>query len=130
MFRCCLLAFAVSTLIGASSPIPAVVRSKFSLILKDPGSTQYQLTNRPAGKICGRYNSKNSYGGYVGFEEFVFLTETGRLYTVDTEVLSNGAVLNSRSMIRDDMSDSELLAAQQMGLQLFDRIRSAFVGCS
>lgn len=45
--------------------------------LKDPSSVQFRnihvvpstLNSR---KVCGDINAKNSYGAYVGFEEFVY----------------------------------------------------------
>ena len=42
--------------------------------MKDPSSVQFQnLTVLNGGKtraVCGEYNAKNSYGGYVGFKRF------------------------------------------------------------
>ena len=41
--------------------------------LKDPGSAQFKLgkfVTPESGYYCGMVNSKNSYGGYVGFSPF------------------------------------------------------------
>lgn len=55
--------------------------------LKDPDSTQFQdvrvVTNTKGEKsICGYYNSKNSYGGYVGYEGFNSDIKTGMLKSI------------------------------------------------
>jgi hypothetical protein len=43
--------------------------------LKDPGSAQFRnvrVESFEGGKVvCGQINGKNSYGGYVGFKQFV-----------------------------------------------------------
>ena len=71
-----------------------VAMTKWSLesSLKDPSSVQYKnvgiITKKAGTKtVCGEYNAKNSYGGYVGFKRFLapasnfFLLEAN----VDTE---------------------------------------------
>jgi hypothetical protein len=116
-------------LIGAVNPVPNAIRQRFSLILKDPSSAQIQITRRIVGKICGRYNAKNSYGGYVGFKQFVFLTGPGILYNVGTEVRSDGAVLDIDAVIKDGMSMEELISASTVGHDLMDRVKVAFRGC-
>lgn len=44
-------------------------------LLKDPDSAQFKdvrLVDYRDGKVvCGRVNAKNSYGGYVGYKQFV-----------------------------------------------------------
>ncbi|MBJ8972711.1 MULTISPECIES: hypothetical protein [Citrobacter] len=45
--------------------------------MKDPDSTNFksvrEITNSQGGKfVCGEVNSKNSYGGYVGFKIFAY----------------------------------------------------------
>jgi hypothetical protein len=53
------------------------------LKLKDPESTTFR--NEVLSKenvLCGEYNSKNSYGGYVGYQRFI--VEDGKF--VDTEL--------------------------------------------
>jgi hypothetical protein len=53
------------------------------LSLKDAGSAKFQALRARAaldGKsivICGLVNSKNSYGGYAGYEPFIFDSEDG-----------------------------------------------------
>lgn len=42
--------------------------------LKDPATTQYRnMIKSHRGVICGEFNTKNSMGGYVGFEPFIYL---------------------------------------------------------
>lgn len=40
--------------------------------LKDPSSAQYRNLISKGGMVCGEVNSKNSMGGYAGFEEFTY----------------------------------------------------------
>ncbi len=53
----------------------------------DPVATQIRRL-RPSekyeGTICGEVNTKNQYGGYVGFKPFRYLPQTGRAYFVNT----------------------------------------------
>lgn len=53
----------------------------------DPVATQIRRL-RPSdthkGTICGEVNTKNQYGGYVGFAPFRYLPDTGRIYFVNT----------------------------------------------
>ena len=41
--------------------------------LKDPSSAQFQNVklNTPRTALCGQLNSKNGFGGYVGFRDFI-----------------------------------------------------------
>jgi hypothetical protein len=128
-----LMASAVIFVTAAASPLPQVVRDRFGKILKDPLSAQFQLVRQPAGKICGRYNAKNSYGGYTGFEPFVFVTGERALYTVGTVVHANGSVESVDSIIsrtRQHRGSSEDL--EQTGRaseELMNRVEAAFEGC-
>lgn len=46
--------------------------------LKDPDSAKFREILSTKERICGQINSKNSYGGYVGFKRFIHdkLTKT------------------------------------------------------
>lgn len=64
------------------APPDAIDRVQQQLIhaLKDPDSVQYSniravgLTDHPSTwAVCGSFNSKNSYGGYVGYRRFVLI---------------------------------------------------------
>ena len=53
----------------------------------DPVSTQLRRlrpSERYEGTICGEVNTKNQYGGYVGFKPFRYLPDTGRIYFANT----------------------------------------------
>lgn len=39
--------------------------------LKDPESAKYRELYSTGERLCGQINSKNSYGGYVGFRRFI-----------------------------------------------------------
>ena len=52
----------------------ALLRSAF-IDLKDPSSAQFRNVKYGKGvpgawPMCGEFNAKNSYGGYVGFQRF------------------------------------------------------------
>jgi hypothetical protein len=129
MHRLSFVALAAITLSAAAPPVPKIAQDRFSVILRDPASTQYKIDKRLPTKVCGHYNSKNAYGGYAGFEPFVFLNQSATLYTVGMEITANG-VIDSRNLVTPGMSNEELMVVQEAGNQLFARIRSAFAGCN
>lgn len=54
---------------------------------RDPSSVQFKgivssanndSYGQPHPVVCGYYNAKNAYGGYIGFEPFIF--DDGRLF--------------------------------------------------
>lgn len=59
----------------------AEAKKQVRLLMKDPSSTQFQglklVTNLKGIKsVCGLVNSKNSYGGYVGYKPFSYTPST------------------------------------------------------
>lgn len=70
---------------SASSYVPEnlqqVSRNYIGEILKDPASAQYRFdfttTSGNSEAVCGAVNSKNSYGGYVGYKRFYVETSSG-----------------------------------------------------
>jgi hypothetical protein len=40
-------------------------------LLKDPDSAQFRNVKEFTGPVCGEVNSKNGFGGYVGFSKFI-----------------------------------------------------------
>lgn len=53
----------------------------------DPIATQIRRLHRSpshADSICGQVNTKNQYGGYVGFKPFRYLTERRKVYFENT----------------------------------------------
>lgn len=55
--------------------------------LKDPGSANFRnvrlVKYLDSAVICGEVNAKNSYGGYVGFKDFVAGTSGGSMRSSD-----------------------------------------------
>lgn len=68
-----------------------IVREIITSSLKDPESARFEFSKPPyrayntetpltyGWKVCGYYNAKNSYGGYVGKQQFYFLINNGRI---------------------------------------------------
>ncbi|MFF7859685.1 hypothetical protein [Pseudomonas monteilii] len=48
-----------------------VAREFVGGVLKDPGSAEFRNQHG----LCGEVNSKNSFGGYVGFRRFIAATK-------------------------------------------------------
>ena len=48
-------------------------QAKVTAQLKDPTSAQFQgvKLNSESSAACGQFNAKNSFGGFVGFQEFI-----------------------------------------------------------
>lgn len=63
-------------------------------LMKDPESTKFRKSKIVKGDdsidtLCGEINSKNSYGGYVGFKSFaVAVINRGQSITVVPDLLS------------------------------------------
>jgi len=85
---------------GASSAPPKDVLSDKDIVeltkhsleseLKDPSSVQFRnvtIVRKKSGSksVCGEYNAKNSYGGYVGFKRFVALNSNPFLVKTDVD---------------------------------------------
>lgn len=64
---------------AAKEDLEAEVRKAMMDVLKDPLSAQYMDLRRAKtpGYLCGKVNSKNSYGGYTGFRSFVVTPKNG-----------------------------------------------------
>jgi len=55
----------------------AAARSIVRDLLRDPRSAQFQRERvGKKGAVCGQVNAKNTYGGYVGFADYVYDPET------------------------------------------------------
>jgi len=76
------LALALAACDSAPEDDPAL-RQAFSEVLKDPSSIQFENVGGDEAIICGRYNSKNSYGAYSGFRIFAFDRATEELWLED-----------------------------------------------
>ena len=83
-----------------------VIKSYLGAILKDPSSAEYNFLAPPktgwttygGGKkfgyvVCAKINSKNSFGGYVGFQPYYFMIKNGSVITSilgSTDPISQG----------------------------------------
>ena len=125
-----LLLVGVSAFASAATPADIkIIRERFSKFLKDPLSTQMEILKEPTGKTCGRYNAKNSYGGYVGFKYFVYLKNSKSLYTAGAEVLADGTVNLGSASIPAGLSVEQLLLMKKKREALLARTLVAFEGC-
>lgn len=65
------------------------VKAAAELILKDAESAKYQGLKASASLdgesvvICGLFNAKNSYGGYAGYESFIYSTSDNEFRAAD-----------------------------------------------
>lgn len=53
----------------------------------DPVSTQFRRlkpSQKYEGSICGQVNTKNAYGGYVGFTSFRYIPEKRKTYLINS----------------------------------------------
>ncbi|MFD2650557.1 hypothetical protein [Brucella rhizosphaerae] len=66
-----------------ANQIAADVSENFS----DPLSTQIRRLKKSTthdDSICGQVNTKNQYGGYIGFKSFRYITDRRRIYFDNT----------------------------------------------
>lgn len=71
-------------LAGAGETQIAAAKAAVERTLIDPESVRYRDLHEAPGKgVCGQYNAKNSYGGYVGFKGFAWTEATGQVITDD-----------------------------------------------
>lgn len=90
-----------TALIFAAGAIGAVTVQEAKQILadglKDPDSVKFRNVKlfRATGSVCGEYNAKNSYGGYVGYTPFG-VDKNGNVIDVpDTSGLNDAYVAES-----------------------------------
>ncbi|WP_322977460.1 hypothetical protein [Acinetobacter pittii] len=79
-------------------------------LMKDPDSTNFrnvrEITNTLGNKVlCGQINSKNSYGGYVGFMPFSYSNEG--LNIIDTNTRNTFTVMASVDRYEKDGCEGE-----------------------
>lgn len=72
------LTAAVFTAAHAQVPGEQLAKAAVREQLRDPSSAQFRrLRAGPADTVCGEYNAKNAYGGYVGFAPFGWSRKSG-----------------------------------------------------
>lgn len=55
--------------------------------LKDPDSAKFRdVKLYKSGAVCGSYNAKNSYGGYVGYTHFGFTAQGAAILPPNTDL--------------------------------------------
>ena len=86
----------------------ASLKSKVSAVLKDPDSAQFRVVRLADNQttLCGEVNSKNSFGGYVGFRPFIVSRE---------EVLIAAPTSGGTSFDQDLMTLKYLTALKSSG---------------
>lgn len=99
-----------------------IVRSALSGYLKDPASAQIEITNHKGDAVCGRYNAKNSYGGYVGFKFFTFEPSSGDLYLLGTVIRKSGKVEDVNSMLEYDGTDFDEFERRAKSARAFNEL--------
>lgn len=95
----------------------AELLEKARAALKDPSSAQFQgvRVNNGGTAICGKMNAKNSFGGYVGFRDFVG-TDEG----VVVKPPECGEV--GISTLAERSSDSALACMQYVRMTVVDKV--------
>jgi hypothetical protein len=116
----CVTASAATVAAAPRSHIPQI-RQLFSYYLKDPSSLQIEVQANKPDAICGRYNAKNSYGGYVGFKFFSFVPSTETLYLIGTTISKSGQVQDAVAMAENLPLDPDKFAkAEAQARAVFD----------
>lgn len=87
--------------------------------LKDPGSAQFQelsILENSAGDtvVCGEFNARNSYGGYVGFQKFGVLANT---YTTEIYELKRIGCYGPEAEISQRKQDAKDALAEQFRVE-------------
>ena len=94
-------AASVKTDLVNDAPYQVIEKGKKAIAdtLKDPASAQFRnvrlVQYLDGAVICGEINGKNSYGGYVGFRDFVGGTSTGTMRDIDTKYPDITAAANT-----------------------------------
>lgn len=67
---------------GVSPDIAEQVANDVSELFADPETVQIRRVrlNIDKSSICGQYNAKNAFGGYVGFKPFKYIIERRKVY--------------------------------------------------
>jgi hypothetical protein len=114
-----------------SSSSLGLIRERLNHVLRDPASAQIQITRTLPSKVCGRFNAKNAYGGYVGFKPFSYVRGSGELHYAGMIVHQDGTVEDLDSVM--NRKTSGLVDIQRMsteGNSILNRNSEAAQGCS
>lgn len=76
----------------ANASVLARAKTTVSASLKDARTAQFRNVRKAADpdrqRVCGEVNAKNAYGGYVGFQKFVYFPDTGESEILDEDFQS------------------------------------------
>ena len=126
-----LFGFCDTSSFAAPTDFTQSIRRAFSHYVKDPVSTQIEITSRGKDAVCGRYNSKNSYGAYTGFDFFTFEPSSGDLFLIGKVIRKSGRVEDSIVMAKYDGTDfAELERHASEARAFFDMTANKIRGCS
>ena len=74
---------------AASTALVVKARRAVAETLKDAPSARFRLVrkgnDRDRVRVCGEVNSKNGFGGYTGFQKFVYFSDTGETFILDED---------------------------------------------
>ena len=110
---------AVATAVGLSA-VPQEVMDKFEQFLSDPRGAEIEIsvdknlvTESGSERIvCGKFNSKNAYGAFVGFKPFVFRSSGGgRLFYDGVAVESDGSVKSVWTLMQSNPETNDEINA-------------------
>ena len=122
--RCITLAVVSLAMAGCIETAPTETalleeaHAEVAKLMKDPASVQFDDTNTElhpnAGLVCqGKVNAKNSYGGYVGFENYAYSRTKGAAVANENRELWFA--------IMQDCSNSSLTEAEAINAKLKER---------
>lgn len=114
----------VLTVMGCSNSTENATKELVKSKLKDPASAQFQNVK----ENCGEVNSKNSYGGYVGFKRYVSLDGSVIMESDDLDPLifelgwtaycvpNKSSLDEKKSCLSDAYNQSLILDAKNKGV--------------
>jgi hypothetical protein len=98
-----LLSFSAVAAGKQNSPIEEAKKA-IKEILKDPASAQFKDVRVIDGNVCGKYNAKNSYGGYGEWDNFLYLGKSKKLVNLELMQIEAEIALISERQKNTDKS--------------------------
>jgi len=80
VFLCLLLSILSLFLVSCDQAQTEAAHLAVKSLLKDPNSALFENERVSSDAVCGTYNAKNSYGGYGGRREYVYILATKRAH--------------------------------------------------
>lgn len=75
----------IGTAMAEDDPVILKAQESIAAKMMDPSSVQfkdvahYKVGEKKLDAVCGIYNAKNTYGGYVGFRKFMVISDVTML---------------------------------------------------